>query len=189
MWPLYPVPRPEALKADRWCGLDGYLRELGRAPRYRLDTAAVRAWRRALGRSVAIGGLRPAPTERALRETAGAYVMFALWAAMRHKAAEIQRQESPEARFALRAELAKFIAWHVRELLSGGKTLEGRSAGRELANLLYLTLTDPESLHGAEYTWTPREYCAAMNSLLGVEHPFDDGTAIARHGARLEGFL
>lgn len=189
MWPLYPVPRPEALKADRWCGLDGYLRELGRASRYRLDPAAVRAWRRALGRSVAIGGLRPAPTERALRETAGAYVIFALWAAMRHKAAEIQREESPEARFALRAELAKFISWQVRELLSSGKTPEGRSAGRELANLLYLALTDPASLHSGEYLWSPRQYCAAMNSLMGVEHPFDDGTAIARHGARLEGFL
>ncbi len=189
MWPLYPVPRPEALKVDQWCGPDGYLRELGRADRFRLDSATVRAWRRALGRSGAIGGLHPAPTERALREMAGAYVMLALWAAMRHKAAAIEREASPEAKFSMRAELAKFITWQVRELLSSGKTPEGRSAGRELANLLYLALTDPESLHSGEYTWSPRQYCAAMNALVGVEHPFDDGTAIARHGARLEGFL
>ncbi len=185
MWPLYPVPRPEALRADQWCGLDGYLRELGRAPRYRLDATAVRAWRR----GGTFGGLCPALTERALRETAGAYVMLALWAAMRHKAAAIELEASPEARFSMRAELANFIAWQVRELLSGGKTPEGRSAGRELASLLYLALTDPASLHSGEYLWSPRQYCAAMNSLLGVEHPFDDGTAIARHRARLEGFL
>ena len=189
MWPLYPVPRREALAADQWCGLDGFMRELGRAERYRLDTDAVRAWRRALRRGAVIGWQRPEATERGLRERAGAYVLFALWSSMRRKAELIERAGSPELKIAMRAELAKFIGWHIRELLSNGKRPEGRSAGRELANLLYLALIDPASLHSGEYLWSPRQYVAAMNALLGVEHALDDGTAIARHGARLEGFL
>lgn len=190
MWPLYALPRPEAMRADAWCGPDGYMRELGRAERYKLDRAAIRAWRRSLSRSVrSRRGIPPACTERSLREAAGASVMHALWAAMRRKAALAESGTDPEARILMRAQLGKFIAWHVLELLRFGNTVEGRAAGRVLASLLYLALTDPESLHAGEHAWTPREYCEAMNELLGVEHPFDDGTEVMRHAARLEGYL
>ena len=188
MWPLYPLPRPEALKADQWCGPDGYLRELGRAELYRIDAAAVRAWRRGL-RPVSLYGGRSALSERILRERYGAYVLYSLCAAVHRKASEAVACADFEARIAMRANLAKFILWHVNKLLRHGETIEGQAAGRELANLLYLARVDPESLSGGEYIWTPREYCGAMNGLFGVEHPFDDGTEIARHTARLEGYL
>jgi hypothetical protein len=189
-WPLYPVPRPEALAANQWCGPDGYMRELGRADRYHLDPEAVRAWRRAqVHGKASTARARPAPTERALRGTAGAYVWRAVWAAARHKANAIRQERSPEARFSMQANLASFLRWQVRELLTNGNRPEAKSAGTELSNLLFLALIEPEALHGAEYAWTPREYVAAMSAALGVQHPLDDGTALARHGARLEGFL
>jgi hypothetical protein len=187
MYPLYPLPRPEALKADQWCGPDGYLRELGRAELYRVDAAAVRVWRRKAHGSA--HGLDLVRTERDLRQRYGAYVWFSLWAAMLSKASVAEAAPDVEARIAMRAQLARFIAWHVRKLLRHGRTIEGQQAGRELANLLYLSLVEPDALRVGEWAWSPREYCQAMNALFGVEHPFDDGTAIARHTARLEGYL
>jgi hypothetical protein len=58
-----------------------------------------------------------------------------------------------------------------------------------LTRILYLALVEPAALHSGEFLWTPREYCRAMNCLLGVDHPFDDGSEVVRAWARKAGYL